>query len=464
MRGVWVSSIANIDWPSKQGLSTAELKNEINTIIDRMAAMNMNCIFLQVRPSADALYNSHLEPWSAYLTGVQGVAPTNFDPLSYWIERAHRKGIELHAWINPFRATTGNNQPTAINHVTQAHPEWIIEYENKAYIDPGNKEAREYICNVIEDITSRYNIDGLHIDDYFYPYPAAGKFFNDTASYNAYNPESLSLAAWRRSNINTFIHDANSTIKNIKPWVAFGVSPFGVWRNKKDDPRGSATTAGTTAYEGLNADILEWIDKKWVDYVIPQIYWETTHPAANFNTLADWWANQRGASIYIGHGIYKINNGTETWNDPDEMARQMDKVRKTKNLDGSVFFSYKQFNRNINGFDSLLAHHYYTTKALVPPTIKNNIKTTYNIRLTKKRHILRWNSENSDNIRFYIVYRHTKKDNFNKNNSNFIVDITDKNLFVVEAGEKRMKYYYRVAPIDKYGQEMETSKAVKIKY
>lgn len=464
MRGIWISTVSNIDWPSKPGLSARQLKKEADVILNHLQQMGFNAVFFQVRPASDALYASSHEPWSGYLTGQQGVAPEkSFDPLRYWIDQAHRRGIELHAWLNPFRATTNAQKGISPQHITQTHPEWLIQYNKKAYIDPGIPEARSYILKIIEEITQNYDIDGIHLDDYFYPYPVAKEIFGDTLSYKIHNQEALSIGDWRRHNINQFIEGAKRTVKSNKPWVAFGVSPFGVWRNASEDARGSQTTAGTTSYDILYADVLTWIQNKWIDYVIPQVYWETTHPSANFNTLAEWWAKQPGCTKYLGHALYKINNGTTPWNNKDEMPGQLAKARKTKSIEGSVLFSYSQFKRDLLGLDSFLTHNHYRHKALTPPLTSNKNSDIKIEHLKKKKHILHWQSNNDQQVRFYIVYRWTKKERFTTRHGRYIHLITDQNTIKLD-NETNGKFYYMVAPVDRFRQEHQPSKKIKVKH
>ena len=463
MRGIWISTVSNIDWPSKPGLAANQLKSEADAIMDQLLKLGFNAIFLQVRPASDAFYASSIEPWSVYLTGNQGTVPEKgFDPLQYWVEQSHQRGIELHAWINPFRAATNAQQGTSPQHITNTHPEWLIQYNKKQYIDPGLPQARAYISKIAEEITRNYDIDGLHIDDYFYPYPAANEPFADTLSFRSFNSRKLSLEDWRRDNINQFIQETHRVIKATKPWVAFGVSPFGVWRNANRDQRGSQTTAGTTAYDILYADVLTWMKNKWVDYVVPQIYWESTHSSANFNTLVDWWAQQNGCIKYIGHAIYKINNGTTAWADKEEMPNQMKKARQSKNIQGSVLFSYKQLNRDLLGLDSFLMADQYRNKALTPMLLSKTYQPIKITHLKQKRHTLQWKTDNDKQVRFFIVYRHHKKEKFAATNSQYIYCITSRNQLKVEH-QRGEKYHYRIAPIDLYRKEHELSKAIKIK-
>ena len=463
MRGIWISTVSNIDWPSKPGLTANQLKKETTAILDHLHKMGFNAVFFQVRPASDAFYASSHEPWSVYLTGEQGSTPDKgFDPLRYWVEQAHQRGMELHAWVNPFRATTNAQNGTSARHITQTHPEWLIQYNKKQYIDPGIPQARSYINTVIQEITQNYDIDGIHIDDYFYPYPVSKETFADTLSFRNYNKQSLSLADWRRQNINLFIQEVQSVIKASKPWVAFGVSPFGVWRNAREDQRGSQTTAGTTAYDILYADVLTWMQNKWIDYVVPQIYWETSHSSANYNTLVDWWAQQPGCQKYIGHAIYKINNGTEAWANSAEMPNQLIKGRKTKDIQGSVLFSYKQFGRDLLGLDTFLIDNHYRNKALTPLILS---KKTVPIKITKLKHRkynLQWKINDKEQVRFYVVYRHLKEQRFSPTKSEFIYGITDQNSLKIDRA-RGQKYYYSVSAIDVYRKEHELSKEIKIK-
>lgn len=464
MRGVWVSTVANIDWPSKSGLSMEELQKETKQVLDRVKELGFNTVFFQARPSSDAFYISATEPWSTYLTGIQGIAPeNNFDPLQYWVEEAHKRGIQLHAWINPFRATNGPQQQLNDNHISKTHPEWMINYNKKEYIDPGNPQARKYIVNIISDITERYDIDGIHIDDYFYPYPSGKEKFDDDISFEQNNKNQLSLADWRRQNINSFVESVQQAVKKSKPWIVFGASPFGVWRNEKEDPKGSKTTAGTTAYDVLYADVLTWMKNGWVDYVVPQIYWEADHPSAGFDTLVQWWACQQGSRCFVGHALYKIGNGTSAWDHPDEMPNQLAKVRQSKELGGSVLFSYKHLNRNLMGLDLFLRDEFYKTKALVPTLTNSESKAIEMGKVKKKKHILHWNSSNEDEVRFYIIYRYRKNDQFTTGNPQFIYDVTDQSVLMPERKKGDGKYFYVVAPMDKYGKEHGPSKKIKMR-
>ena len=366
-RGVWVATVENIDWPSKRGLSNEDQKREFITLLDIHKKNGMNAIVMQVRPSGDAMYPSTLEPWSEYLMGKQGLPPSPFyDPLAFMIEETHSRGMEFHAWINPYRAVFNVNRSSiAPSHITKIHPEWFLEYGDKKYFNPGLPEVWKHTNRVVRDLVSRYDIDAVHMDDYFYPYRIAGKEFPDQATY-INNKRGLNKEDWRRSNCDTIIKQLNATIRSANPSVQFGISPFGVWRNKSVDPKGSNTKAGQTNYDDLYADILLWLEKGWIDYVTPQIYWEHGHPLADYDEIINWWdKNSYGKNLYIGHGIYRAVSNAG-WKDKNEIPYQITRVRKLPNTNGSIYFSSKSFNSNANGWNDSLQQHYYQKPALLP--------------------------------------------------------------------------------------------------
>lgn len=288
-RGVWIATVENIDFPSSKNLSSWEQRAEFTSILDMHKRNGMNAVVVQIRPVADAFYPSQLEPWSEYLTGKQGVPPSPYyDPLEFMITETHKRGMEFHAWMNPYRAVFNISKSSiAPNHITKLHPEWFVDYGGKRYFDPGNKEAQKFVEEVVGDVVHRYDIDAIHFDDYFYPYRIAGKEFPDLKAYKKYG-NGMSRAGWRRYNVDTVIQMLSKAIKTDKPWVKFGISPFGVWRNHSKDSEGSMTHAGQTNYDDLYADILLWLRKGWIDYVCPQIYWSFNTKAAPYGPLLDW--------------------------------------------------------------------------------------------------------------------------------------------------------------------------------
>lgn len=468
MRGIWIATVNNIDWPSSPGLSEEQLKRETRNILDRVKRMGMNTVFLQVRPSADAIYRSQIEPMSSFIVGESDRLSADYDPLSYWIDEAHRRGLELHAWINPLRVTTKADFQCGEGHLSLAHPEWTITYAGKQYLDPGLPEARAYVAHIVDDIVTRYDIDGIHFDDYFYPYPVRGEVFDDSKSYAIYHRGNETINDWRRSNVNAVISYISTLIKNRKPWVAFGVSPFGVWRNKRDDERGSATMAGITDYDILYADVLEWIDKRWIDYVVPQIYWESGNKAADFDELCTWWSTYgSNVQVYVGHALFKINANNKAWENPSEMSSQIAKVRDNSNLQGSVYFSYRQFNRDLFGLEDAMRSTIYRSRSLSPLVMSQEESdiTITGIRVRDNKIV--WDTRGaSDKVRFYAIYRYRKGDDFDASRNTYLVDIVgDAEMAIpVPPTSDREKYYYRISAVDINRREHPLSAKVSIKY
>ncbi|GIO38983.1 hypothetical protein J41TS12_38440 [Paenibacillus antibioticophila] len=366
MRGVWISSVSNLDWPSKASYGQIEQqKQEYIQLLDEVEAMGINAVFVQVRPAADSLYPSKLVPWSTYLTGAAGKDP-GYDPLAFMIEETHRRGIQFHAWFNPFRASTGSDaSKLPDNHVANAHKDWIVTFGGKMYINPGIPAARSHIIEAIMEVVNGYDIDGVHLDDYFYPTGETTKSkFNDDATFKQYNPSKISNKGdWRRSNINSFVQELGEAVHQVKPGAAYGISPFGVWRNKSNDLTGSDTKAGITAYDSTYADVRAWIKHEWIDYVVPQIYWSMSRQEARYDILADWWANEvRGTRVklYIGHAPYKLATPEIGWDSAEEIISQLEYNRSNSGISGSIFFSAKDLRRNPLGIIQRLTDYYRT--------------------------------------------------------------------------------------------------------
>jgi len=369
-RAVWIATVENIDWPSKRDLSSDVQKAEFIRILDMHQRNGMNAVVVQIRPVADAFYPSRFEPWSAYLTGTQGKPPSPYyDPLQFMIEETHKRGMEFHAWLNPYRAVFNvKTSSVSPNHITRLFPQWFVTYGNTKYFDPALQPVREHVTRVVQDIVQRYDLDAIHFDDYFYPYHIPGKEFPDDISYAKYG-NGMSRDDWRRSNVDSIIKMLSETIKSTNPRVKFGISPFGVWRNSSRDPRGSASKAGITNYDDLYADILLWLEKGWIDYVAPQLYWATTEKAVAYNMLLDWWAdNTYGRQLFIGHGIYRaLESRTGAWKTTTEIPKQIRAIRENPNAYGSIYFSSASFRHNPNGWSDSLRQNYYRYPALVPP-------------------------------------------------------------------------------------------------
>lgn len=344
MRGVWVSSVYNLDYPSSPTTDPDKLKAEADEILDNCVKWGLNAVFLQVRPSGDALYKSDLFPWSKYLTGSVGTAPQGgFDPLEYWVEAAHKRGLELHAWINPYRITRGkdtewNSLPST--HPAKMNPDWVVKYsDGNYYFNPGIPEVRDLVTRGAVEIVQNYDVDGLHMDDYFYP----GTDFNDAATYQKYGSSFSNIADFRRDSVNQLVAQLDTAVHNIDPDIQFGISPSGIWANKSTDPRGSNTN-GSEHYVSSYADSLYWIENGLVDYIIPQIYWEIGHKLADFATLADWWNDAVAGSdvhLYIGMGAYRCaDNPTGVWTTTDPLFDSLAYLENKDNVGGCVFFRY----------------------------------------------------------------------------------------------------------------------------
>lgn len=369
MRAVWIATVDNIDWPEKPTISADEQKESFIRILDLHKRNGMNTVIVQIRPATDALYPSPFEPWSQWLTGRQGQPPIPYyDPLEFMISETHKRGMEFHAWMNPYRAVFNIHRSSiAPNHITRQHPGWFLTYGDKKYFDPGNKEAQDYVTRVVRDVVSRYQVDAIHFDDYFYPYPIPGREFPDFVTYKKFG-NAMSRDDWRRSNVDSIIHKLYRTIKETRPECQFGISPFGVWRNADKDPNGSNTKAGPTNYDVLYADILLWLRNGWIDYVTPQLYWEIGHPLADYQTLVEWWAkNTFGRKCYIGLAMYRAGSNA-AWRDKTQLPRQIEMIRNNPALNGMAFFSSKSFEKNLNGWGDSLRLNYFREPA---PTPKN---------------------------------------------------------------------------------------------
>ena len=360
LRGAWISTIYNLDWPSTASYGKVEKqKVEYSQLLDRLQAIGLNAVFVQVRPSGDALYPSTLVPWSKTLTGTQGKDP-GYDPLQYMIDEAHERGMVFHAWFNPFRANTDTvTTKLASNHVAIEHPDWIVNTGSQLIINPGIPAAREHVIDAIMEVVTNYNIDGVHLDDYFYP---TGVTFKDDSTYKTYNSKKiLTKDNWRRDNVNQFIQQLDIEIHGAKPEVSFGVSPFGVWRNKASDITGSDSKAGITSYDNYYADVRTWIKNGWVDYVAPQIYWSLSNSNVKYDTLVDWWSDEvKGTDVdlYIGHAPYKLGSPEIGWQSAQEIIDQLKYNAIQPTVGGSIFFSAKDILKNPLGLIPALTSYY----------------------------------------------------------------------------------------------------------
>jgi uncharacterized lipoprotein YddW (UPF0748 family) len=370
-RGVWVASVGNMDWPSRPGLSVERQQAELIRILDRAAQLGLNAVIFQVRPGADALYQSSLEPWSEYLTGTMGRAPEPFyDPLEFAVREAHRRGLELHAWFNPFRARyPGGRSAASADHISRARPDLVRRYGRQLWMDPAEPEVQDHAVRVILDVVRRYDIDGVHIDDYFYPYreyDPKGKLipFPDDAAYERFRRGggTLGRSDWRRENVNRFVERLYAEVKRERREVKLGISPFGIWR-----PGHPAQIRGLDAYEEIFADARKWLTSGWLDYFTPQLYWPIHQTAQSFPVLLDWWADQNHHRRHIWPGSYsdRVGSGSRAW-PASEILAQIEATRENSEATGNVFFRMSSLLQSSDGLAERLARESYARPALVP--------------------------------------------------------------------------------------------------
>ncbi len=470
MRAVWVATVKNIDWPSSPELTSLEQQQEILVMLNRFQQLKINAIFLQVRPCSDSFYNSDLEPLSMYLTGEQGkpLVPY-YDPLQFIIDEAHKRCIEVHAWMNPYRvAMTADTATLHPNHLYFKKPYLFVEYGDKLYFDPAYDETREFLNKVVADVVTRYDVDAIHFDDYFYPYRVSNKDFPDKNSFAQY-PRGFSVEKkddWRRNNVNLVIAELQKTIKSLKPWVEFGISPFGVWRNIDKDPRGSQTKAGITNYDDLYADILMWLKEGTIDYVVPQLYWEIGKKNADYAVLIDWWnKNAYSKNLYIGLFASGLGvNKTSAWHSGNELIRQMRMNEDFDNVNGVAFYSAAPFLKNPQGLLDSLASDFYQYWAIPPVATsmveKDEAESPINIRLQRKEDklMLVWDDACTENknilTAYYIVYAFKANAVADTENAENIYCLTpEKSIDILSMTSLRGEYVFGVSSVNRYKKE-----------
>ena len=364
-RGAWIHTVHQRQYAQ---MTPQETQAYLTNIVDSLQLAGINAVIFQVRPSADALYPSELEPWSRYLTGEPGVAPDPmWDPLQFMIDLCHERNMELHAWLNPYRVTTNKEEqlPVGKGHIYDKHPEWFVRYGGQILFDPGLPECRDFIVRVVHDIISRYDVDAIHMDDYFYPYPVANEEFPDSASYARYG-NGMSLGDWRRENVNMLIEDLHADMRATKPWVRLGISPFGIWRNITSDPRGSRTAA-LQNYDDLYADVILWTEKGWVDYMVPQLYWKIEHPRAGYDALIRWWNdNAYGRHLYIGISLGASVEEPDLAEGSNQLTRKIELSRYLDNVNGTCMWPGYTIVRNYKGAADQLIQNEHSKPALIP--------------------------------------------------------------------------------------------------
>ncbi|NJQ01445.1 glycoside hydrolase family 10 protein [Streptomyces zingiberis] len=364
VRGVWVATVANRDWPARPGLPAAEQRAGLLAVLDEAVRRRLNTVILQVRPTADALWPSPHEPWAECLTGVQGRDP-GWDPLGIAVQEAHRRGLRLHAWFNPYRVANHTDPGRlAAGHPARRNPAWVVRYGGKLYYNPGLPEVRRFVQDAMLDAVRRYPVDAVHWDDYFYPYPVAGERFDDDAAFTAHGGGFPDRAAWRRDNTDRLVRETAARIREIRPGTRFGISPFGVWRNAATDPEGSATRAGVQTYDDLYADTRKWVRERWIDHVVPQVYWNLGFEAADYAALVPWWARTvrgTGVDLHIGEALYKAGDPAQpaAWQDPAELSRHLTFARGFPEVRGHVFFAAREVAADrVGAMDRVVRDHY----------------------------------------------------------------------------------------------------------
>lgn len=467
LRSAWITTFTNLDWPSKRGLTSAQQKDEFLKIVTNFQQNSINAVIGQVRASSDAFYKSALSPWSEWLTGTQGKAPDNgFDPLDFMLKECHSRNMEFHAWFNPFRAVSHTRfSSVSQNHITNKKPEWFFKYGNSMYYNPGIPEVRKYICEIVLEVVKNYDIDGVHFDDYFYPYSIKGEFIPDEKQYKKYARGCEDIHDWRRDNINLLIQEVNETIKKEKAHVKFGVSPLAIWRNKKQDPKGSFTNSGQTSYDNLYCDTKLWIEQNWVDYMAPQLYWSTSNQYANFNHLINWWTeHEHERHLYVGHAIYKLDTKNRRSFGTDELVKQVGISRRNKKVQGSIYFRAQAFVSNHQNFQKTISESIYKYPSLVPPmtwldSIAPSKPLKFKVRLKEEKISLKWkapkyNSAN-DSAAYYVVYRFEEEEKINLNLSSKIISIQKETELIDSTGSVVQCYQYAVTAVDRLHNESE---------
>ncbi len=460
-RGVWVATVVNIDWPKNGTDQIEKQKKDFLQILDFYDALNFNAVLVQIRTAGDAFYYSKHAPWSRFLTGKEGDKPnSNFDILKWMVNESHNRGFDFHAWLNPYRATfslrTDVLSPT---HDFNTHPEWMLKYGKKHYYNPGLPEVRKKLVAIIDEVVSNYDIDAIHFDDYFYPYKIKDEVFQDSLAYSYYSLPHQSLAEWRRANIDSLVKNIHETIKPKKPWVQFGISPFGVWKNKSTDPTGSDTQAGQTTYEDLYADPLTWMENGWIDYLTPQVYWSMDFPVAAHSKIVDWWANNSSnTNLYIGNGAYKVrNNSDKAWEQKKELPNQLKLARNTEKVRGNIFFSAKSLMNNNPDVVEYIKRKYYKTEVLPPISPLSSSSPDWDVHLKSIETYpdsIQLSFNDLSPFRYAMVYHSTKKGKSEYPIKKLITKIPTKDNSInlspsLATGKKRLALTF----INHFGQE-----------
>lgn len=468
-RAVWIATVDNIDWPSKKGLPTADQQREIVAMFDQQQQMGLNAVVVQIRSAADAFYAKSSEPWSEWLTGQQGLAPEPYyDPLEFMIEQAHQRGLEFHAWFNLDRATFSKTASVAPANIIFRKPEWVLEYGGRKLFNLGMPAVRSYIAGIVANVVREYDVDGIHFDDYFYPYAETGQTLRDDATYQA-NYNGMVKADWRRDNVTKLVAELRDSIRANKPWVKFGISPFGIWKNQSNDPEGSPTNGGQSYYD-LYADTRKWVREGLLDYIVPQVYFSQEFGRAPYKTLVEWWTRNSGrVHLYVGQGAYRVGRGSERdpgWGRATEFPDQMRYNRQQKAVLGSVFFSAKSLKTNPLAIRDSLQTNFYRYPALVPamtwldsipPLPPRDLKAA----VAPEGVELSWQQPapalDGDGASSYIVYRFEgRRPRLTLDDPRFIVARCfgeSSTRFVDKDADPKKKYVYVVTAVDRLHNE-----------
>lgn len=465
-RAVWIATVINIDFPTSKNMPTEAQQKQFRDILNEHEKSGMNAVMVQIRPTADAFYESEKELWSEWLTGQAGTAPNPYyDPLEFMIREAHRRGMEFHAWLNPYRAYYGGQQaPMHPEHLVLRKPDWFVKYGTQTVFNPGLPEVRHHINEVVQDIVKRYDVDGIHFDDYFYPYQIKGVEFEDEKTFKKYAGGFQDKADWRRNNVNVLIETLHEQIKKNKPHVKFGVSPFGVWRNSDVDSLGSPTKATLACYDNVYADVRLWLAKGWIDYVSPQIYFNIGHKLVDYEKTALWWANNCfGKHLYIGQAPYRLDKLDSVWT-KSEIPKQIVMNRQNPNILGSIYFSSKSLTKNYGNLQDSLRKKFYRYPALVPKmawkdNISPNQPQNLEVYQVPKGMILMWEAPEKANdneiASYYVVYRFDENEEINIENTSKILAIhrEKKHIFVDKSATSGKNYAYAITAVDRLHNE-----------
>ncbi|MDR0748966.1 MAG: family 10 glycosylhydrolase [Tannerellaceae bacterium] len=468
-RGAWIQTAYQSEY---KDMSPAQLKTDFIRKLDALQACGINAIIFQVRPEADAFYKSELEPWSRFYTGRQGAPPEGgFDLMQFLIGECHKRTMEFHAWLNPYRAAASENMAFASSHIINQYPGRFVRYNKSILFDPGQPQNRRFMCAVVKDIVSRYDVDAIHLDDYFYPYPAPGVPFPDNRSFERYGiPQGYTEATrgdWRRENVNKLIEELTDVIHETKPWVRFGVSPFGIYRNKKNTPNGSGSeTNGLQNYDDLYADVLHWVEQGWIDYNIPQLYWETGHATADYATLLKWWnENTENAHLYIGQDVARTMKA-------DQLEEKIEDARALPNIKGNCFWPANELIWNNGGVADSLKRHFHRYPALIPAYTGMHDGRPANVSELKAGKqpgglSLQWHVKQKTGVppevNYFVVYCFAKGEKIDLNNPAHILKITkETSCFLPGHNKKKGAFRFVVTTVDRYHNESK-GKRIKLK-